>query len=651
MVTGLRDHQSYSSGNEATEWAFARPAIAFLGLVGAAWTIPPRELPGASPALVFALKLLAIGCLVVAALLERGDSGSGRFEPGDALARHWLLFAPPAVLLFLPEETARSVRLPVLLGSAILAVLGDRASAAEASPREKPPGPWSRALLVAGICIGVAYVVVGATATGSTDNDPAYYYGVARHIFLTHRYEEPIVWHFLVKPPQVLHRPFDYWSGLTSISLLPFFWLFGASHRTAGAAMGIVSGLSVVAFAHLVGTAAPLRSRVVQVVALLLYAFSPALMRFRFDVETIPFVHLWMILSLIALVRRRPEQAVIFAFLMFWSRPEDVVLAAIISALAVAFAFRQAPPRSRRTLLTGALCGAVYLLYNLAVLGTPLPAGAAVGRRLTDYMALYRWTEAPPATWTLEEHWLPDYFASRLHVALSNLQEVTFFLNYPVWIALAAIRGCCWPRGRSNVEGVSWLLLFAGAVTISWVNPTMFAWQRTLQALLPVFVLAGAYGAEALFEALDRVPASRFPRAFPAWVIRPLPALLLALVMIHPLEMSLAPGAPLSFSADIAALDATLDGRTVLSPRPWSVIAETRSPAVFVPENGEAAMEAVIRRYDVRWLLLIGDECLGASQAICRELVSGARRKVGGATLTKRLTRGDVTLFEVALST
>jgi hypothetical protein len=118
--------------------------------------------------------------------------------------------------------------------------------------------------------------------------------------------------------------------------------------------------------------------------------------------------------------------------------------------------------------------------------------------------------------------------------------------------------------------------------------------------------------------------------------------------MIHPLRMSLAPGTPLPFGPDMAALDATLAGGTTMSPRPWSVIAETRSPAVYVPENGEAAIEAVLRRYKVRWLLLVGDECLGESQAICRQLLSGERQKVGGATITKRLARGDLTLFDVA---
>jgi hypothetical protein len=656
-MNGVRTDLAIPGAGPAAIAAFARHAVVILGVLGAAGAIPPRDLPGAPPMLTLALRLIAIGSLAAAGLSERGDPSSRAVGLRAAVDRYWPIFLPPAALLFVPADgdSSRTVRLIVVGAAATIALVRDRAAGSYLRRRVASSaatyGPWTCALLTTGVCICIAYVVVGTTATGSTDNDPAYYYGVARHLALSHRYEEPIVWHFLVKPAHVTHRPFDYWSGFASLSLLPFFWLCGASHRVAGAAMGLYSGLSVIAFAYLITVAAPVRSRVVQLVSLVLYAFSPALMRFRFDVETIPFVHLWTILALIALARRRPAWAVGFAFMLFWSRPEDVVLAVVVSAVAVAIAADQAAPGGglRRTLLTGGLLSALYLAYHLIVFRAPLPPAAALGSRLVDYLALYRWTDAPPATWALRDQCLPEYIAGRVKVALASLQEVTFFINYPIWIALAVIRGCCWPRGRSSVEGVSWLLLFGGAVTISWVNPTMFAGWRTLHALLPVFVLAGAYGAEAILARLDRVPAARFPRAAPAWLLRPLPALLLAVAMIHPLQMSLEPGAPIPFDADLAALEPTLAGGTTMSPRPWSVIAETSSAAVSVPENGEAAIEAVLRRYGVRWLLLVGDECPGASQQICRELANGARRTVGGAAVNKRLTRGDLTLLEVAL--
>ncbi|HLK91854.1 MAG TPA: hypothetical protein VKZ18_18325 [Polyangia bacterium] len=648
MARRLRPDGSGPPGIGAI-WPWVRAAIVLLGVWGAAGAMPPGELPGLAPSLVRALKLTALGALAAAALIERGAAPGGAADLRAGIARWWPSFVPLALLPLVPEA-ADAARWAAWGAAALVTVVRDRVpdGAAWAPP---PAGlAWSRALRITALVICVAYVAAGTTAAGSTDNDPAYYFGVARHILRVHGYQEPIVWHFLVKPASVLHRPFDYWSGLASLSLLPFFALFGDTHRVAGAAMGLVTGLSIVGFAHLLGTAAPLRSRIVQLVSLLLYAFSPALMRFRFDVETIPFVHLWMILSLVALARRRSEWAVLCAFLVFWSRPEDVVLAVVLSAVAVATTAEspESRLRLRRTLLTGAICGGAYLLCHLLMFGTPLPPGAMLGRQLADYGALYRWDDARPATWTLADHFTPEYLAGRVHTALSNLQDISFFPNYPIWLGLAVLRGCCWSKESSSVEGTSWLLLFGGAITISLVNPTMFAGQRTLHALLPVFVLAGGYGAEAALAALGRITAARLPWARAARLAVTLGALLLAFAMLRPLPFTLTLGAPpLPFEADLAALDATLDGGTTMSTRPWSVIAETRSPAVFLPENGEAAMEAVIRKYHVRWLLLL-NEGGGPSQAIQTELNNGTRHNVGGLTLTRRLERNGIKVFEVS---
>jgi hypothetical protein len=41
------------------------------------------------------------------------------------------------------------------------------------------------------------YLAIGFQVEEIAYNDGAYYYGVARHIALTGRFEEPIVWHFL----------------------------------------------------------------------------------------------------------------------------------------------------------------------------------------------------------------------------------------------------------------------------------------------------------------------------------------------------------------------------------------------------------------------------------------------------------------------
>jgi hypothetical protein len=457
-----------------------------------------------------------------------------------------------------------------------------------------------------------------------------------------HRFDEPIVWHFLVRPPAVTHPPFDYWAALPALSLVPFFFLFGPTHQVAGAVMGLVSGLSIVGFAYLVAVAAPFRSRLIQLIALLLFAFAPALMRFRFDVETVTFVHLWTVAALICLARGRWEAAVVMSFLIFLSRSEALVSTAILWVAAGAGAARCGDARRVRRAVAAALsCAAAYVAACLVLFHAPVPPGTLLGVHLTEYGSLYRWTEASPATWTLANHLRPEYLAGRVEVAVSTLLQTGFFANYPVWLALLLIRGCRRSQGGAGIEAVTWTLLFGGAAAVTFLNPTVFSPWRSPHALLPVFALGGGLAADALLAATPE------RRRFGVAIVRPSLLLLLAVAMLWPLKLSMAAGNGLSFAPDVAGLDAMLDGKTTMSQVPWSVLADTHSPAVSLPIDGEAAIEAVARRYGVQWLLLINDECGEASRDVCRELAAGTRRNIGGLSATRRWQHGAASLFQL----
>ena len=195
---------------------------------------------------------------------------------------------------------------------------------------------------------------------------------------------------------------------------------------------------------------------------------------------------------------------------------------------------------------------------------------------------------------------------------------------------------------------MTWALLFGGAAAVTFLNPTVFSPWRSPHALLPAFVLGGGLAADALLSAApERLSLSVGARRFSVALVRPSLLLLLAVAMLWPLKLSLAAGNPLSFAPDVAGLDAMLDGKTTMSQVPWSVLADTHSPAVSLPIDGEAAIEAVARRYGVQWLLLINDECGDASRDICRELAAGTRRNIGGITATRRWQNGPASLFQL----
>ena len=72
-------------------------------------------------------------------------------------------------------------------------------------------GPWEIALLAVVAIIAVLYVVAAAKVTEISTNDGAYYYGVARHMSRTGRFEEPIVFHFMQPPPRIPRTPSYRW--------------------------------------------------------------------------------------------------------------------------------------------------------------------------------------------------------------------------------------------------------------------------------------------------------------------------------------------------------------------------------------------------------------------------------------------------------
>ena len=645
--------QSWGRGEASSphaQLALAPMAVALLQFMsalsawyGLAFASKLGDVSGLQAGQVRALACLGVFVLLVGFLIGVSDTSSGSLVARAhlGLARVWPAGLP---LGLLPLCTGHWRLLPALLSVALAARYVPEGALARLSERRA----WQWAMLGFAATLAVGFVAVGRALPGSTNNDAAYYFGMARYIARTHRFQEPIVWQFLNQAPSVFHRPFDYWHGFVSLFMVPIFALFGSSYRVAGTTMGLVSGSSLVLFAYLIAVAAPLRNAALQILALLLFAFSPALLPYRFDVETIPFVHLWLLVALIALAERRMVLASCSACLLFLFRADAATLSALLCLCAAYLAF-QPGARERdwlRVVLTISAFALLYVGYHWLVFGTPGPPGALLAARLMDGTGPYCWSDAP-AVWTLSQRFAAQFIADRVHVALDTLQVVSFFPNYPIWLGCTLLAAAPTSSPRRGLDWVARLVFFGGAAGTALASPAVFATWRSLHTLLPVFVLAGAYGAEALFDGMWRFLRARRARA--GWARFSAGVSLLAFVMalLSPLRLAAAQSEEPAFTKELTAMDATFAGQTVMTARSWWVLAYTHTSAVALPFNGEEAMGIVLRRYHPKWLLIVnGETVLGSNDAV-NELLAGRRDQIAGVHMQLQSRSSLLTLYSV----
>ncbi len=476
------------------------------------------------------------------------------------------------------------------------------------SDEAKHIGPWELCLLAFVAAVGVAYLVVGSRFTGFTYADGAYYYGVARHMALTGRFEEPIVWHFLHPPETLIHAPFDYWGGMTSLLLVPPLAIFGATPATALLTMAAISAASLFAFWYLVCVALPLRHHVAQMLAVVLFAFSPALNLYRFQPESITVAHLFILLSLIAFCRRRFTAAVLGAFCIVLTRGDGVVLFSFVFFAALFAAHDDCPPRHWRILLVGLGCIATYVLWSIASFGTLTPPAARLVPFLDNYWQVYDYGVARRGlSWVeLADHLTAPYLLQRLKLAFDTLRTIRFTPALDAWLILAVAALPSLLRRRRRPELLIWILCFGGYFLLACINGAGFAPVRTPYTFAPLVVLAGALGVDAIasrLEAWTRRDTSRI-----SVVVIGLGVLALCFTLLRHLpalrRMSYRVGATVAMQKKLSGLDRVLRGEPVATNRPWDLIAYTRSPSVSIPRNGLGSLQAVLLRYDVRFLVL-----------------------------------------------
>jgi hypothetical protein len=504
-------------------------------------------------------------------------------------------------------------------------------------------GGWEVMLLFVIVASAIAYLVAASRIDEIAYNDGAYYYGVARHMASTGRYEEPIVWHFLQPPSRVPHTPFDYWGGLTSLLLVPPLAIFGATPHTAFASMAVISAAALGIFWYLVCCALPLRHQAAQLLALVLFALSPAMDVYRFQPESTSVAQVFLLASLVALCRRRFGLSVLLAFGIFLARTDGLVLFAVLTQAALVlhgYSHNGWSRYSWHPAMVALACLSSYALWSWVSFGRPIPPGPGILPGLGVYWRVFDWLPAHPdrmSGWSTALS--ADYIVKRLTFGLRALRSVPFTPAMDWWIVLACvpILGLRWAQTRS--ASAIWLVgvvAFFGLVIVS--GPAYYAF-RAPHTFTPMVVLAGAIGIDLILAGLgvvlQRAGDSRWIALFIGAAVF---AGSFALLAPLPFLQSTKAQPNLPDQGTLTALDPVLQGDTVATNVPWYVIAYTRSPAVSVPFNGGAALAAVLDRYDARWLVLFGNPpywVSGATRTVLQAVLSGAQTQFGGFRLER----------------
>jgi hypothetical protein len=516
---------------------------------------------------------------------------------------------------------------------------------------------WTGFLLAIAVFGSLSQIVTAYhSASEGMDNDGLYYLGVARYMALHHAFREPIVWHFLAPPAQVIHPPGDYWGPMAPVLLSLPMMLFGANGNVGALTVSAVAALVNILFWYLVCFALPLRHRVAQLAAVVLFTFSPRVEPIRLQTESVIFFHLFMVLALVLFFRRKGALALVSAFCAMLTRGDGIVSLGILGGLLVFQAAQEGAGdryrRLRRILWTVLCLIAVYFTWTFASFGKPFPPATEMTPRLGDYFDVYVWDPSHRKPLTAFSHRFdPHYIAERWSLFIETFTWKPFFKADMLWLLLAALAGlsCFRPKRRLNECLVFWLAL-PGYFLVIWASGVAFHKWRTPMELLPVFVLAGAIGFDLVIDGLGKL---RRTVGGPALRLATLAAQtgLVALIVVQALAdikpYEAKPREERVYPLDVALGD-VLGHSVVATDYPWRIIGFTQSPAVSVPMDGAQAIEEVFKKYHVEYLVIYSRPLAfwwRESKAVISAL--SQKLKIGSLTFEPVPFSGPATIYRV----
>lgn len=503
------------------------------------------------------------------------------------------------------------------------AIVGRDGTVAVAEDRANPACPSGgsaglsrgRAVLLGGLVWLVALAVlipVAASYEGPSYFDAAYYVHVAANLASGRGLVEDVIWTYLTDPSGLPQPSNLYWMPLTSIVAAPFLALGGGDFRAAQAPLLAVAAL-VPAGTALIAVRI-LGSVFLALAAAALTLFSGYYFAYWAAVDSFGLFTLAAGAAMLVTAEaiRHPGSAgrQVGLGLAIGAGVAVAHLARADGPLLLVAAVLLLLPAGRRAVLPAVAAVAAYLallapwlVRNLLVAGTPLPAGALRTAFLVDYADLFAYGPPPDPAGYLAQG-LAAIVESKLGAAVQNL-AVLFGLEY--WlVALAAIGWWSLRREPTLRPPLVYGVALYAAMTLVFTAPsTHGSMLHSGVALVPWLAIAAVRGVErSVARIADYLPhwnppvATRnFTLMFVAFSVAV--SLVLARGLVAGLALQGRDYADLA--ADLAA-DRADAVPLVLNPPAWWYVA--RRPAIVTPSNGPEAALAAAARYGATHLIL-----------------------------------------------
>jgi 4-amino-4-deoxy-L-arabinose transferase-like glycosyltransferase len=478
------------------------------------------------------------------------------------------------------------------------------------------------------IPVALFLLALGARALGAAlFLDPAYpdsfyYVAVARELAAGHGFQVPYIWAFVdvggtLPGAGILPIPSNaHWMPLAALVQVPFIWALGATPLAAALPFWIASAATA-PLTWLIARDAGLERW--QAVAAGIMVAMPALVS--------PFLAqpdnfgLFMLLGTLALWlcarglrgdRRAFALGGVVVGLAFLSR-NDGVLLGVPFALAFLVDLLRRPRASRISWSAALLCAGGFLLVatpwvlrQLEVFGSISPS-AASGRILwiTEYRDLYSISsEATPASFLAQG--IGPLLASRV---LGLVNALGLFATQPLLLFLAPFvaAGAWWRRRDAAFQ--PWicyaLCLFAASGLLFAVHVPNGTFLHSAVALIPYAYIVGLVGIEGAVAAISRRrrtwSAPRATRIFSLMAVGAVVVIAVVATLVTARGWQRAQDIALAVAAPLMAVP---PGERLMSPDAGAFWYLAGRSGVVTPEDPLDVVEDVLRRYDVRWLIL-----------------------------------------------